>query len=184
MISSYYTNILREIEFDLYGPLVYKKRYTPWKNRKATIGKTQRSDGNLIQFAASKIGFKSYIYDSEWPDYIEDYNGPKTKTGTIRLQQVFFDHVLFTDSHVIIFESDDKSHYDQNYCIQNNFNYEDIIKRDKIKDVWARRNDIKLVRLKEYKKDDSGQFVPVSREEKKRIIFKVLRDVKTIENSI
>ena len=174
---------MRQVEFDLEGPLVYKKRYKPWKNRLASIGPTQLSDGRLIQFAANQVGFYNYFYQAEWPDYIEDYYGPKTATGTVRLQQVFFDHVLFTDNHAIIFESDDKSHYDQQYCIQKGFDYADIQRRDEIKDIWARRNDILLVRLREYKKQND-KFVPVTKAEKLKIIFKVLRDVKKIEDSM
>lgn len=173
---------MREIEFDIDGPLVYKKRYRPWKDRKASIGQSQKKDGVLIQFVANQVGL-NIIYDSEWPDYIEDYEGPKTKSGNVKLQQVFFDHVVFTGSHVIIFESDDMSHYNEKFCIEHNYDYADIKRRDNIKDIWARKNNILLVRLKEYKLEN-GTYRLVTPAEKRKIIFKILRDVKKIEDCV
>lgn len=173
---------MRKIEWTPEGPVLYKRLYTPWKNRISSIGQTQKQDGILIQRVSHIVGL-SGIYAEEYPDYIEDYEGPKTVKNTIRLQSVFFDHVLFTEHFGIIFESDDRSHYDRDYCLQRGFNYEDIQKRDRIKNIWARRNNIKLVRLREYKLEN-GEYKKVGEKEKMRILFKVLRDVKALEDSI
>ena len=154
-------------DFDEEGPLVWKKRYKGYYRHAISIG--QKENKHLIEKIARIIfGPTGYLYDDEWADYIPNYFESK-KNGEPKSQQVSFDHVIFIHGLIpIIFETDDPSHYDKNYCELKGWNYDERIRKDKIKDEWAKINNIPLIRLRDN----------MSLDEKKKLIINIFTDVK------
>lgn len=161
---------MRKANYDLEGPLVYKKRYKDFFDKKdrTRIGNDQLWDGMLIE-QCMKIAFANQgLYISEYRDYIEDFRYPKNEKHTkFYMQQVFWDHVVFTPSgKVVLFESDDPSHFSREFCALHKWNFEDIQLRDKIKNTWAQKLGYDLVRLPHYLSD----------REKKELILNVFKN--------
>lgn len=138
-------------KFDIDGNLILnKQRYKDYFNRKETIGKEQRYDGGLIQMHQNVI-----YYEPEYRDYIENFLdvADKETSNVYKSQQVFWDHVVVTkQNNVVIFETDDASHSDFEFCKKRKFltTKEEFEKRqhiDKIKDKWASEKGVDLVRL-------------------------------------
>jgi len=173
---------LRKIDWDEYGPLVWKKRYKPCRKLEHNPGLMQRHDARIIQFAAQASGLKNYIIESEWVDYIEDFE--TIINHKFKLQRVAFDHVLFFNDTVVIFESDDRSHYDEQYCIDNGWDFKDIQRRDKIKDIWAKKTDTLLIRLPEYHINNGIIGKRFTQEEKMQTIIQILTNIKDAESSV
>lgn len=173
---------MRKVELDLDGPIVWKKRYKQCKALLHNPGMMQRHDARIIQFAAQAAGLTNYFLESEWVDYIEDYEN--IVNHKFKLQRVAFDHVLFVglknsnDFTVVIFESDDRSHYDEQYCINNGWNFKDIQRRDKIKDLWAKKTNTLLIRLPEYHIFNGVIGKRITQEEKMTTIIQILKNVK------
>jgi hypothetical protein len=161
---------LRKANYDLEGPLVYKKRYKDFFDKKdrTHVGNEQLWDGMLIE-QCMKIAFQDKgLYVSEYRDYIEDFEWPKNKSHTkFYMQQVFWDHVVFTPSgRVILLESDDPSHFNEEYCKLHNWDFDNIKARDRIKNIWAQKLGYDLIRLPHYLSD----------QQKKELILNVFKN--------
>lgn len=172
---------MREVDWDEYGPIVWKKRYKQCKKLLHSPGFVQRLDAKVIQFSAQAAGLKNYFLESEWADYIEDFE--TIVNHKFKLQRVSFDHVLFVGKTVVIFESDDRSHYDKQYCLKNGWDFDDIRRRDKIKDLWAKKTNTLLIRLPEHHINENGTIGKAfTQEEKMQILIPILKNIKDAEN--
>ena len=161
---------MRKANYDLEGPLVYKKRYKDFfsKHERGRIGNDQLWDGMLITQCMKEIFGNQGLYISEYRDYIEDFECPKNKACTkFYMQQVFWDHVVFTPSgRVILIESDDPSHFNEEYCKLHDWDFENIKLRDKIKNNWAKKLGYDLLRLPHYLSD----------QQKKELIINIFKN--------
>lgn len=131
-----------------------KKRFD---NRKPDIQSKNEHTQDLAVIAAVMNYLypkMSYYIEQEYHAWIEDYcevlHCGLTKKGTFYKQEVYFDTCCVINGVILLIESDDRSHFDKDYCDKNGYNYYMIKARDKIKDVWCQRNNICLLRLPYY----------------------------------
>lgn len=112
-----------------------------------------------------------YYIEQEYHTWIEDYcevlHCGLTKKGKFYKQEVYFDTCCVINNVILLVESDDRSHYDEDYCKSNGYNYFAIKARDRIKDIWCRQNNICLLRLPYY----------LTIKEKSRIVSETIKNL-------
>ncbi len=150
--------MLREAEFDIYGPLVYKKRYG--KSHFTRAGKeslAQKEDQQImVRMAATVFGITAIKgFGFEWHDRIPDYLDENlTQEGKPRLAEVFFDHYIFIEwkgkTYPIVGETDDESHRSPGYCMVQGWDFNKVLYKDKRKNIWCERSNTLIFRVPDY----------------------------------